>query len=640
MALPSLPTTFFNKASGKAINKTLDESCIPFPSPAALRRIRSSDSLVAASEFSVTTTWSVESSFHEVTRPDWAGETFVDQVTPDTQVEWQLSEECTRQLADTMHTPMPKGEELAPLHDAEPQRTSNPDESGSLRQSQAPFATRSTILTHPRLDRSKFYLTPPTEDSQEPESPVILRLRGGAGPASPENNDTDSCANIDELAEQWDPFHVKTDPKRGRFSKLFGKTSSTPKADKRPSKFGLGVRMPGISVVPALKLFSKGGNQAGSHGEDPPQGQTRSKHQRRNSANPAKIEFFFDQEEERKGPYMTRSSSAPSKLESLEDMHRLNASLQELSLRGGYLEGQSHEGSQPESECGSDFTAVDESEPFEYLQDSDPPLTLRGGGGDGNFHADEDEETWEVEEHQAPLPKVQPTARAQSAKEREQVSDFRDKVVRTAQPAYNPKTPEAQREASFLTSKDLMHIRDHILSSSTTQDRSTKQERDIQGFAGLAKPHILNEVGLTHMDIECSGQHNWPTTFDFANFATTLPSLKDANTASMSTNQGRRYRHEGLPISDPPVGDQVTGMHDDSTHSQSLQIPPSQQDDSETLNDDEGNMQAKHDWETQPDDAVELSDDDEDWSSKSSQGTFQVYSSLRVVSYFSFHGVH
>ena len=270
MPLPSFPTTIF-KASGKANKSPSKDSTFPIAHQNILRRVQSSDSLVAVSDVSESSRCSMESSFEE--------ETFVGRGISTTKADWQTSK------AKTMSDASSKGEHFDPPYDAGKPLSCNSDDahkslSGSLKDD--------TVYPRIRLDPTNCFLTPVDDASEEP---VTLSLRGG----QLETHDADMVV-IDSDSEVFEDDYAQGSQKN-KFSQWFGTSSSRPKAEKPRSGFGLG------------RLWK--------------------------SSAPEQSACLFDQEETKGIPYQNNciATTTPMKLESVEAMERMNASLPGVKLQ-------------------------------------------------------------------------------------------------------------------------------------------------------------------------------------------------------------------------------------------------------------------------------------------------------------------
>ena len=212
MPLPSFPTTIF-KASGKANKSPSKDSTFPIAHQNILRRIQSSDSLVAASEVSESSRCSIESSFEE--------EVFVGRGISTTKADWQTSK------AKTMSDASPKREKFGPPYDAgKPLGCNSDDAHKSLSES-----SKDAVYPRIRLDPTNCFLTPVDDASEEP---VTLSLRGG----QLKTDDADMAA-IDSDSEIFEDDYAQGSQKY-KFSQWFGASSSRPKSQKPRSGFDLG----------------------------------------------------------------------------------------------------------------------------------------------------------------------------------------------------------------------------------------------------------------------------------------------------------------------------------------------------------------------------------------------------------------
>ena len=272
MPLPSFPTAIF-KVSGKTSKSSRNDiSTFPIPHQNILRRIQSSDSLVAASDVSESSRYSLESSFEE--------EIFVGRGISTVKADWQISK------ADTMSAASPKGEMSDSAYNFDKPWNCGSDDA---RKDPCDYSKDDAVYPRIRLDPAKCFLKPGDDVSEEA---VSHTLRGG----HLETDEADMFV-IDSDSEVFEDDYAQGSQKR-KLSQWFGPSSSKPKSDKSRSGFGLG-------------LFWK-------------------------SSTAEQSACLFDQEKEIKGlRYQNKSFAVttPTKLDSVKAMERLNASLPGVKLR-------------------------------------------------------------------------------------------------------------------------------------------------------------------------------------------------------------------------------------------------------------------------------------------------------------------
>ena len=274
MPLPSFPTTIF-KASGKTSKSSPKAITFPITHQNILRRVESSDSLVAASDISEISRSSMESSFEKV---------LVGRGISTIKADWQTSK------AETMSAPSPKGELFSPKHDAEKPSSCNSDDA---KKNLSVFSKDDSVYPRIRLDPTNCFLTPVDDASEEA---VTLSLRGG----QLETDDADMIV-IGSDSEVLEDDYAQG-PQRSKLSQWFAAGSSRPKSEKPRSGFGLGRRL-------------------------------------WKSSAPEQSACLFDQEKEVKSlPYQTSSFATltPTKLDSVEAMERVNASLPGIKLQSAH----------------------------------------------------------------------------------------------------------------------------------------------------------------------------------------------------------------------------------------------------------------------------------------------------------------
>lgn len=198
-----------------------------------------------------------------------------------TKADWQTSK------AETINATSPKSERVGPAYGAGETSSSDSDDA---RKDLSGCSEDDTVCHRIHLDSTNCFLEP-ADDATEDQ--ITLSLRGG-------QLDFDDA---DMLVEDTDSEIFEDDYAQGnqksKFSQWLGTSSSKPKSEKPRSGFGLG------------RLW-------------------------KSPAREQSTSCFFDQEKESKGlRYQNQNlaATAPKKLDSVEAMEKMNASLPSLNLR-------------------------------------------------------------------------------------------------------------------------------------------------------------------------------------------------------------------------------------------------------------------------------------------------------------------